>query len=445
MRNLKYNIIILFFLLPCIIIGQNTSTIKVNLKDAYTGKTIRNAKVTLEGFDVNSIKASYDKKTNTYFFKKIDGDKYNLVYVEHPKKEPQIYKKDKNFPTQINIRMYQKGIRVKEDTIYYSTGSSRQDVSTGKDTIIKEIEKDISAVDHYKRLIMFKNSSNLTYAEIRKKIDSIVGPYGLEYIEDIEPKMYFVKMYSEPQMTSFMVGGSSVICNINENKTLLDFLKEESYRVIIYDEDAYFFGEQNTVESFFGKSPNPFKQGGRFDWSKNCYVLPYRKKNKKEFRLENDPVLNKILKNNNAIIFGKIEYNQCSLRLDIDYDSKGKILISEEEKYKVNLSPQFFKEIDDKMMNYQFLKQYKNDLTRMMLMDFDVGFVHSDENKLRTAEFGNSDKNGNYNHYFLLDKNGLLFKKSSNMKKIVHSILEKNRCYLERKIAYNFEFNEIGK
>lgn len=431
---MKYLHSTIFFLIFSLARGQNTPTIKIYLEDAETGKKVNGAKVTLEGIGVSSLKAKFDKQTNTYFFKDIDYDKYNLVYVQHTTKEPQIYKKDRNFPCQINLKMYQKGIRVKEDTIYYSTGSSREDVSTGKDTIMREIEKDISAVDHYKRLIMLKNSSNLTYAEIRKKIDSIVKPYGLEYIDDLKPKMYFIKMYGLPNCGMF-IGESSIICNITENKTLKSFLKEESYRINLDNR----FMSDNDLTTFFSENLNePYYNC--YDWSKNCYVLPYRKKNKEAFRLENDPIINNVLKNTNDVDFGKLEYQQCSMRIDVDYDSKGKIVINEEEKYKVNLSPQFFKEIEDKMMNYQFLKEYNNDLTKVMLMDFDVGKVHSDENKLWTLESGHTDKKGNYKHYFLLDKNGLLYKSSSNMKKITHNFLEKERCYLERKTAYYFDF-----
>ncbi|MBN8641271.1 MAG: hypothetical protein J0L86_05595 [Flavobacteriales bacterium] len=73
------------FFFSTFINGQNSGTaIRIFVEDAVDGKVIKDAKVTLEGFDIPEIVGKYDKKGKFYFFNDIPNG-YNTVMVYHKK------------------------------------------------------------------------------------------------------------------------------------------------------------------------------------------------------------------------------------------------------------------------------------------------------------------------------------------------------------------------
>ena len=55
-----------------IVLGQGKNiAIRIYLEDAYSGKNIKDAKVTLEGFEIPEIVGKYDKKGKFYYFTEI--------------------------------------------------------------------------------------------------------------------------------------------------------------------------------------------------------------------------------------------------------------------------------------------------------------------------------------------------------------------------------------
>ncbi|WP_316632370.1 hypothetical protein [uncultured Flavobacterium sp.] len=272
---------ILFFALSSFYISAQenaTPAIKIYLEDAKTGKNIDDAKVTLEGFEIPAITADYNKKNHYYYFKNKDNNNYTIIYVDHKNNEPQVLK-TKKIPAQVNLKLFRKGITVETRTEYIKTWKKDSiDNRQIEDSVINIIHKTVSTLDHHKILILLKNSSNLTYSEIRAKIDSLVVPYGLEYIDDLVPKMYFIKLYGLENCSS-LIGENSIICNIDENKSLKNFFKENIDRISFLG--TTICGSEDTIIDFFSENDPPYNN--QYDWKKNCYVLPYRKKKQKNF------------------------------------------------------------------------------------------------------------------------------------------------------------------
>ena len=80
--------LILFIVLCCtttFAFSQSVNpALKVYLEDAYNGKNIKDAKVTLEGFEIPPITGKYNKKGKYYYFNVIPKD-YNTVMAYHEK------------------------------------------------------------------------------------------------------------------------------------------------------------------------------------------------------------------------------------------------------------------------------------------------------------------------------------------------------------------------
>ena len=429
MKNLC---LLCFTILSFSVLAQNkeTHSIKIYLEDAETGKNIADAKVTLEGFEIPAITGKYDKKQKVYYFKNVDYSHYKLIYIDHKNKEPQVFKKTKDFPSELNFKLYKKGTIVNIDTYYNKSpviDNTREGNFVKQDSTIFYINKEVSTLDHHKILIKLENSSSLTYSEIKTKIDSLVVPYGLEYIDDLVPKMYFIQFYGSEFHRTF-AGENSIICSIDEKKSLKGFFKENPDRINFIEthplgEDEY------TTTDFFSENKDFFNNV--YDWKKNCYVLPYRKKNKVSFRLENDPVINTINKHTNQLEFGKIIYNKYEITIhpsESDYEDNND--------FTQELNSKKVDELDSKIMNYKFLKQFNNDYTRLMLMDYDIIDIYLNKDGLNILRDGNIRmvhwNQSKWKHSFLLNQKSSFSKQTTDFR---------TRCNLQRNIGYRFLFD----
>ena len=402
--------------------------IKIYLEDAETGKNIADAKVTLEGFEVPAIPGEYDREGKYYYFKNVDYSKYALIYLEHKNKEPQVFNKKKIFPNKLYFELLEKRTTIETNIDY------NEDINIPKgDTIINSIHRDVSTVDHYKTLLLLKNSSDLTFFEIKTKIDSLVEPYGLEYIDDLVPKMYFIRFYGS-QFHGVFAGENSIICNINENKSLKGFFKENPDRINFIKthplgEDEY------TITDFF--SENEEFYNNVYDWKKNCYVLPYRKKNKAPFRLENDPLIYEIKRHSSQLEFGKIRYDKFEINEHVP-TNEGK-LSNEITDFTGKMSANMMKQLDAKIMNYKFLKKYNNDSTRVLFMDYNIQKLYLDKSGIH--EIRDLDiqmvhwSQTKWKHSFLLDEEILYPEKQMT------DFSNKTDCTVQRYIGYTFLFD----
>jgi hypothetical protein len=439
---MKHLSILYFTLLSLCVFAQKKEAcaIKIYLEDAETGKNIDDAKVTLEGFEIPAINAKYDKKERVYYLKNKDYSKYRLIYIDHKNKEPQVFKKVKLFPAELTFKLFEKRTIIDTWTnyrkIWVNDTIHKEGNYVKEDSIIDVIYKTSWTLDHHKTLILLKNSSNLTYSEIKAKIDSLVEPYGLEYIDDLVPKMYFMKFFSLP-CCSRPVGESSIICSVDENKSLKTFFKENPDRINFIKDNA--FRDEYSTTDFFSENVEPYNNV--YDWEKNCYVLPYRKKSKAPFRIENDPVINRINKNTTQLEFGKIRYNKFSF--NEHYSRNKDEPIDEITDFIKKLTPEIVKQLDAKIMNYRFLRKYKNDYTRVLLMDY---YINTPVFPLRLEKDGLyvpidfsvpghfSDKKYEWKHSFILDEELLYPEKQTT------DFHNKTHCDLQRYIGYSFLF-----
>ncbi|GGA82652.1 hypothetical protein GCM10008015_24240 [Flavobacterium palustre] len=408
-----------------------TPAIKIYLEDAETGKNISDAKVTLEGYEIPAITGKYDKKNRCFYFSNINYSQYDLIYIDSKKKEPQVFKKAKYFPSELNFKLYKKGTIVKIDTYYNKSpvmNSTREGDFVKEDSTTSYINKEISTLDHHKVLIKLENSSSLTYLEIKAKIDSLVEPYGLEYIDDLVPEIYFIQFYGLEFHGTF-AGENSIICSIDEKKSVKDFFKENPDR-INFIENHPMGEDEYTATDFF--SENKEFYNNVYDWKKNCYVLPYRKKNKTSFRLENDQIINRIKKHTNQLEFGKIIYDKFQITTYPSQDN-----YEENKDITQQLDSKILDELDSQIMNYRFLKEYDNDFTRLMLMDFDIRDLYLNKDGLNAPRDFDIQmvhwSQAKWKHSFLLDEKSPYSKQSAN-------INNKTQCNLQRNIGYRFLF-----
>lgn len=407
-----------------------TPAIKIYLEDAETGKNVDDAKVTLEGFEIPAITANYNKKDRYYYFKNKNYNNYTILYIDHKNKEPQAIK-TKILPAQANFKLFKKGTTVETRTEYLKIWKRDSiDNIQREDSVINNIHKTVSTLDHHKILILLKDSSDLTYSEIRAKIDSIVKPFGLEYIDDLVPKMYFIKFYGLEHCSS-PLGENSIICNIDQNKSLKQFFKEHTARISLLG--TTICGSEDTIMDFFSENDQPYNN--QYNWKKNCYLLPYRKKNKKVFRIENDPVLNKIIRNTTSLEFGKLKYNKFEIyERDLINNHQ---LIEQIKDFDKKLSSKI-KDLDSKIMNYSFLSKYNNDYSRILLMDYNIKNVYLDNYILNESRYVgasvSSQFNSTWKHSFLLNEE-LIYPQNQTT-----DFYNKIHCNLQRHIGYSFLF-----
>ncbi|WP_316632369.1 hypothetical protein [uncultured Flavobacterium sp.] len=159
------------------------------------------------------------------------------------------------------------------------------------------------------------------------------------------------------------------------------------------------------------------------------------KKNKKTFRIENDPVLNNINKKTTQLEFGKIKYNKFDIYehdLINDYQSTKQI-----KDFDKKLTSEI-EGLDSKIMNYRFLSKYDNDYSRILLMDYNIKNVYLDNYNLNTPRYlgapVNSQINSSWKHSFILDEELFYPQKQTT------DFNNKKQCNLQRNIGYTFLF-----
>lgn len=332
--SFKYTqLLISFLLLNCFFCHsqENSDFIKIYLKDACEKKNITNAVVTLESYQKKPIAAQYDKKQKCYYFEDTP-EGYNTIFVNHPDFEIDGFQKIDSFPRRINLLLNCKGniidsdIREEKKWIKDERGISHDTIKI--DTLATGI---VRVRDNYKVKISIKNSYKLSYNEVKRKIDSIVIPYGLEYIDDLVPNMLFVHIntftFDKKIEQSFLSE------ELKKNEPLINLLLDPDY---IFSRSYFDVVNQDPrlLSEFY-------------------YQLLYRKKDKSAFRGNYDLLLNEISEKNKNLQIGLMLYYK--FRFDDDYPLK--------------LNCKNLAKYDDRIMNYQFFSKYGNDPTHVLLMD----------------------------------------------------------------------------
>lgn len=145
-------------------------------------------------------------------------------------------------------------------------------------------------------------------------------------------------------------------------------------------------------------------------------------------------MINRIKKQTNQLEFGKIIYDKYEITThpsNNNYDQN--------KDFTQRLNSKIIDELDSQIMNYKFLKEYNNDYTRLMLMDYNIIDLYLNKEGLNMPR--NLDIQGNYwnkpiwKHSFLLDEKSLYPKKETT------DFNNKTLCNLQRNIGYRFLFD----
>ncbi len=343
MKNLK--LIIALLLLTQLNFGQErlvdgvvknniqNNFIIIHVKDACQQKNINNAKVTLEAYNKQPIIAKYSKEKKYYYFENPPND-YTTIFVSHNKFETEGYRKDKSFPQKINLQLNCKG-NIRETRTEELVSS---EVKSGVNYAVYKIDTiftgRVVVRDNYKVKISIKKSYNLSYNEIKRKIDSLVVPYGLEYIDNLVPEIFFA------HFSSWIVNGNS-----EQSFPLKSLEKTKSMTNLLTDKES-FLSSYNKYGDFVIDSPYSF-------WDDQYFQLLYRKKDKTTFRGDFDLLLKEISERNPSLKLSLLYYNKFLINHD----------------YPLKISCKNLSKYDDEIMNYQFFEDYDNDPSRVLFMD----------------------------------------------------------------------------
>lgn len=326
MKQLSFILLILF--------GASASAqeVKIRVQEICEFNPINNARIVLKGNSKPDIEAKFDKNQKCYILAKIP-DGYDAIVAYHKKYDPERILKNGKFPQNIMIKLQCKGTVVWTDSV---KGNPRQ---------TDRYSRQVNARDDYKILIALKDSYPKTYGEVRRTIDSLVAPYGLEYIDNLAPKAYFFKI-DGTYLPSYQ---NEWVSNQPPRESLRDLINNPEYH-------KYFEG------------------GGLLDnkeISKKCYyVLAYRKKRKARFEIFDDSLVETAKKNLPQLRFGKLFYGKFNALYPEENTKRpwkfmtcGKL-----------------KKHDRQLMNYQFIRKYDNDSTRVLFMDYTLHDVYLDKN-----------------------------------------------------------------
>ncbi|TDE42812.1 hypothetical protein E0I26_13180 [Flavobacterium rhamnosiphilum] len=331
MNNLRYFILSFFYSMLCF--SQESDSIAIYLKDACQQKNVNNAKVTLEGYKKKPIIAKYNSTKKYYYFENIPIE-YNTIFVTHSDFETEGIQENNGFPKRINLQLNCKGNIRETRTKELVSSELRSGVSYAvykTDTIFTG---SVVVRDNYKVKISIKKSYNLSFNEVKRKIDSIVMPYGLEYIDNLVPDMFFAHF-----------NGLMINSNSEKSFSTQSLDKTKSMSDLLLDQESI-LGSFNKYGDFVKDSPYSF-------WDYYYFQLLYRKKDKTAFRGDSDLLINEIEVNNKELILNLLYYDKFFIGGD----------------YPLNISCKNLSKYDNQIMNYQFLKDYDNDSTRVLFMD----------------------------------------------------------------------------
>lgn len=86
--------------------GQSVNdAIRVYLTDAETGKNVKDARVTLEGFEIPAIEGKYNKKGKYYYFTEIPKG-YNTIMSYHKDYNEKGFQDVKGLPAEVKLKLY---------------------------------------------------------------------------------------------------------------------------------------------------------------------------------------------------------------------------------------------------------------------------------------------------------------------------------------------------
>lgn len=148
-----------------------------------------------------------------------------------------------------------------------------------------------------------------------------------------------------------------VVSYINENLPIKQALMQR------YFEDSFFTGRMlvGNASTFFDLD----ESNNVIDWNINSYLLLYRKKNLNKIRILDEDIIEKIKRKTTLLTFYGLYYLKFEINEKLDYDSEDENL-----NYKRKIDCNFFKSFDDKLLNFQFINNTFEEISRTLYMDY---------------------------------------------------------------------------
>lgn len=233
MKTILYLCILLS---SCFVFGQNKDfAIKIFLEDAYTGKKIKDAKVTLEGFEIPEIVGKYDKKGKFYYFSEIP-EGYNTVMAYHNKYNEKGFQDTAHLPKELKLSLFNEyRVRIPNDSLNYYKEDPTKMVVVFNEQNIEQISKCEGFDDNLFLCSVNKYVSD-TYPELTVK--SELGLSSLNYssvlLELVNKKKF--KRFNDP-----------VIKRIQDDKNILVF-----FGLLL--KTKVFDSKSNTNKQYFSKA-----------------------------------------------------------------------------------------------------------------------------------------------------------------------------------------------
>lgn len=290
----KYFSIFCFALFSVCISAQNNlnPVLKVFLEDAKTKNNIKDAKVTLEGFEIPAIIAKYDKKNKYYYFTEIPSG-YNTVMAYHKKYNEKGFQNTTELPAELKFQLYDP-LNVSYDF----------ESSPFKNSYVEDPYKISISSENHREYNSLRELINKTIRDSKLQIE-LVNPYL--QISKIDKDMYHVSQ--------------------KEDYPVLNFKENDEVR------GDYLFPLKGGVSTFF---PDRSYSNGPNDI---CFIL--RKSDGSKFKRWNDPVIKKLKDLNfeiSSIILNKKNY--------ADYNNEFRIRDLQNKKFnlknKIDSSKVFF-------------------------------------------------------------------------------------------------------
>jgi hypothetical protein len=250
---------IVVFLNSFFVLGQKKDVaIKVYLEDAYTGKNIKDAKVTLEGFEIPEIVGDYDKKGKFYYFTEIP-EGYNTIMAYHNKYNEKGFQDLNALPNELKLKL--------QDFRYVSY--------VFDEPVIKTISKDYIETNNYlgkinEKLVIEKKITNPNY----------------KYLYQEDP--YHIAIFSKYEYKDFISNDS---INILLKKLSLEYTYFKHTEKSDF-EYLYMFNQSNSFIKY-----DQSDHSSESIYSK-CYVYFFHKKDKTKFKRYNCKEIQELRKSN---------------------------------------------------------------------------------------------------------------------------------------------------
>lgn len=288
------NILSIIFLSIYFFAFSQEPAIKIFLEDGFSHKNLKNAKVTLEGFELPQIIGKYNKTEQYYYFDSIPNG-YNTVMAYHKKYNEKGFQEINEMPHEILLKLYPEYNISYEFLKKKYPSEIANNSKNGYGKIIKDegLFTDVYVEDPNKILIVSMKEGS--YRTIRDTIYNIVKPLGLipinPYLPDNPDNLSLENLYPE--------------CPGNENGLINSEWLDEN------PDCKYLPIRSNNLMNYIDF--DCWCENKEYDYINKNAVFFYKKNDGSKFQKFNDPILNK-LKDIDGVLVYTLVYEKLRYR-----------------------------------------------------------------------------------------------------------------------------------